>query len=99
MTFARWYFVVAFTGLLAIRPVAAQSPPDSPRPVALLNARIYRSPEAAPLDSGVILVTRGMITAVGARRSVSIPPGASLMDCSGAVIVAGFWNSHVHFTE
>jgi imidazolonepropionase-like amidohydrolase len=94
-----WLTVVALAGLLAIRPVAAQSPPDTTRPVALLNARIYRSPEAAPLDSGVILITRGMITAVGARRSVSIPPDASLVDCSGGVIVAGLWNSHVHFTE
>src|SRR4051812_34495846 len=99
MTFARWYFAAALTGSLAIRPAAAQRPPDTTRPVALLNARIYPSPEAAPLDSGVILITRGTITAVGARRSVSVPPDASLVDCSGAVIVAGFWNSHVHFTE
>jgi imidazolonepropionase-like amidohydrolase len=99
MTFARWYLLVGLAGALTTRAVTGQSLPEATRPVALLNARVYRSPEAAPLDSGVVLITRGLIAAVGARRSISIPPNASLMDCSGRVIVAGFWNSHVHFTE
>jgi imidazolonepropionase-like amidohydrolase len=99
MTLPRWYLVAALAGSFAIRPLAAQNTPDPTRAIALLNARIYRSPEAAPLDSGVILISRGVITAVGARPSVKIPPDASLVDCSGGVIVPGFWNSHIHFTE
>jgi imidazolonepropionase-like amidohydrolase len=93
------YLVAAFAGFLATRPLAAQGAPDTTPAVALLNARIYRSPEAAPLDNGVILISGGVITAVGTRTSVKIPPAAKLVDCSGAVIVPGFWNSHVHFTE
>jgi imidazolonepropionase-like amidohydrolase len=99
MTFARCCLVVTLAGLFPTRPVAAQGAPVTARVVALLNARIYRSPEAAALDSGVILISRGVITAVGARPSVKIPPDASLVDCSRGVIVPGFWNSHVHFTE
>jgi imidazolonepropionase-like amidohydrolase len=67
--------------------------------VALVGARVYRSPEAAPLDNGVILIANGVIAEVGTRTSVTIPAGARVVDCSGAAIVAGFWNSHVHFTE
>jgi imidazolonepropionase-like amidohydrolase len=85
--------------IVAIMPVAAQGPSDSTLVLALVGARLYRSPEAAPLDGGVILISRGLITAVGSRASVRIPPGASLVDCSGGFIVAGLWNSHVHFTE
>src|SRR5918995_4096048 len=99
MRFACWYLVAALAGLFPIRSATAQAAPDTTGVVALLNARIYRSPDAAPLDSGVILISRGVITAVGARASVKIPPNASLVDCSGAVILPGFWNSHVHFTE
>jgi imidazolonepropionase-like amidohydrolase len=99
MRFACWYLVAALAGLFPIRSATAQAAPDTTGVVALLNARIYRSPDAAPLDSGVILISRGVITAVGARASVKIPPDASLVDCSGAVILPGFWNSHVHFTE
>jgi imidazolonepropionase-like amidohydrolase len=99
MRFAQWYLVAALAGSFPIRSVTAQGAPDTTRVVALLNARIYRSPEAAPLDSGVILISRGVITAVGSGPSVKIPPNASMVDCSGAVILPGFWNSHVHFTE
>ncbi len=99
MIFARSSLALTLAAGFYIRPVVAQGAPDAARSVALLNARIYRSPEAAALDSGVILISRGLIAAVGGRGSVKIPPEASLVDCSGGVIVAGFWNSHVHFTE
>jgi imidazolonepropionase-like amidohydrolase len=92
-------FLPGVASVLGIIPVAAQRPPDSTRVFALVGARIYRSPEAAPLDGGIILISRGLITAVGTRASVKIPRGASLVDCSGGFIVAGLWNSHVHFTE
>ena len=92
-------FLLGVASVLGIIPVAAQRPPDSTRVFALVGARIYRSPEAAPLDGGIILISRGLITAVGTRASVKIPRGASLLDCSGGFIVAGLWNSHVHFTE
>lgn len=35
--------------------------------------------------------------AVGSQ--VQIPPGYEMIRCEGCAIVAGFWNSHVHFTE
>ena len=72
---------------------------SGPAPIALVGARIYRSPEAAPLDNGVILIANGLIAEVGARGKVGIPARTTVVDCSGAVIVAAFWNSHVHFTE
>ena len=92
-------FLPGVASVLGIIPVAAQRPPDSTRVFALVGARIYRSPEAAPLDGGIILISRGLITAVGTRASVKIPRGASLLDCSGGFIIAGLWNSHMHFTE
>src|SRR5262249_37638738 len=45
------------------------------------------------------LILAGKISAVGKRGDVAVPPAARVVDCAGAVIVAGFWNSHVHFTE
>ena len=41
----------------------------------------------------------GKIAAIGARGQVQIPKAAEVIDCKGKVITAGFWNSHVHFTE
>src|SRR5439155_11297868 len=57
------------------------------------------SPDAAPIDDGVVIVAGTRIAAVGPRRSVRVPANADAIDCHGAVVTAGFQNSHVHFTE
>lgn len=67
--------------------------------VALTGGTVYASPEAAPLTDAVIIATNGVITAIGSRSEVQIPADISVIDCTGKTIVAGFWNSHVHFTE
>jgi imidazolonepropionase-like amidohydrolase len=92
-------FVLVAVGFLTACEGRAQNASFSTPVVALVGGKVYRSPEAAPLDNGVILIASGLITAAGARGRVPIPAGTTLVDCSGAVIVAGFWNSHVHFTE
>jgi imidazolonepropionase-like amidohydrolase len=45
------------------------------------------------------VVTGGAITAIGPRSNVQIPNDVRIIDCAGKIIVAGFWNSHVHFTQ
>jgi imidazolonepropionase-like amidohydrolase len=66
---------------------------------ALTGGKIYTSPDRAAIDSGVLLIRGGLIVAVGRADAVSIPSGAETLDCSGLAVLAGFWNSHVHFTE
>jgi imidazolonepropionase-like amidohydrolase len=34
---------------------------------------------------------------VGKRDELKVPKSARVIDCTGKVVVAGFWNSHVHF--
>jgi imidazolonepropionase-like amidohydrolase len=67
--------------------------------LVLLGGKVYASPDAAPLLDAVVLTSGGVITAVGSRSEVHIPNDASIIDCSGKTVVAGFWNSHVHFTQ
>jgi len=67
--------------------------------VALTGGSVYASPEAAPLAEAVIVATNGVITAIGTKSDVQIPADARVIDCTGKTVVAGFWNSHVHFTE
>jgi imidazolonepropionase-like amidohydrolase len=42
------------------------------------------------------LIHDGRILAVGLRADVKVPRGATVIDCHGLVVTAGFWNSHVH---
>ena len=67
--------------------------------LALAGATVYTSPADEALHDGVVLINDGKITAVGSRADTSIPSDAPFLDCSGLTIMAGFWNSHVHFTE
>jgi imidazolonepropionase-like amidohydrolase len=67
--------------------------------LALVKAKIYSSPMEPPIENGSILVHDGRIVAVGPSAGVKVPRDAQVIDCQGLVVTAGFWNSHVHFTE
>jgi hypothetical protein len=67
--------------------------------LALVGGTVYASPTAVPLKDAVVIVSGGTISAVGSRSDVQVPQDARMIDCSGRSLTAGFWNSHVHFTE
>jgi len=67
-----------------------------PGDLALVGAKIYPSPADPAIENGSILVHDGRIAAVGPTSTVKIPKGATVIDCKGLVVTAGFWNSHVH---
>jgi imidazolonepropionase-like amidohydrolase len=67
--------------------------------LALVGGKVYASPDAMPLDDAVVITTNGVIAAIGSRNEVQIPSDARIIDCAGKTVVAGFWNSHVHFTQ
>lgn len=72
--------------------------PDS-GDLALVGGKVYPSAAAAPIEDAVMLLHAGKIAAVGRRGEIKVPKSAEVIDCTGKVITAGFWNSHVHFTE
>ena len=85
--------------LLVICPAAGVSVAARAVTIALKGGNLYASPDAAMLADAVVVVSDGVITAVGKSSEVQIPAGARVIDCTGKTIVAGFWNSHVHLTE
>lgn len=44
--------------------------------LAIVDARIYSSPPAAPMEHATILIHDGRIVAVGAKPSIKVPAGA-----------------------
>jgi imidazolonepropionase-like amidohydrolase len=67
--------------------------------LALVGAKIYPSPTTTPIINGTVLIKNGQIVAVGEKPRIKVPRDATVIDCTGLTIVAGFWNSHVHLTE
>jgi len=65
--------------------------------LAILGARIYASPAQEPIANGAVVITDGVITAVGPRDRIRIPKGTTMVDGQGLTVTAGFWNTHVHF--
>ena len=88
---------VLFHGLLAAATGIGAT--ANAQTLALVGGKVYASPDAAPLDDAVIVTVNGVITAIGSRSDVQVPSDARVIDCTGKTVVAGFWNSHVHFTE
>jgi imidazolonepropionase-like amidohydrolase len=85
---------VMMAAILAL-PVGAMAKPSA---LAVVGARIYPSPGAAPINDGVVVVQDGKIIKVGKQSKISVPKTARVIDAHGAVLTAGFWNSHVHLT-
>ena len=71
----------------------------SAQTLVLLGGSVYASPDAAPLPDAVVVISSGVITAIGSRKDFPVPQEARVIDCTGKTVVAGFWNSHVHFTQ
>ena len=66
--------------------------------LVLVHAKIYPSPDAPPMEDGTIVVHDGRIQAIGASGKIKVPSSkdATVLNCEGRVVTAGFWNSHVH---
>src|SRR5579862_2476041 len=77
--------------VLLIASGAARAPD-----MALTGATIYTAPTDPPIENGSIVIRDGLIVAVGPSSIIKIPHSATIIDCKGLFITAGFWNSHVH---
>ena len=65
----------------------------------LVGGTVYVSPAEPPIKNGVVVIQGNRIAAVGRVGSVKLPADIEKLDCSGLTIMAGFWNSHVHFIQ
>jgi imidazolonepropionase-like amidohydrolase len=90
----RFALVVGLLGAAVTSGVAA-----SAETLVLKGGTLIGSPDAAPLADAVVVTTDGVIRAAGRASEVQIHDSAHVLDCTGKTIVAGFWNSHVHFTQ
>ena len=85
-----------FAAVLALGACGERAPEGA---TFLTASRLYVSPEAPPIDDAALLVVDGKIAAVGPAKDIPAGGATRLAVCDGGVVVAGFQNSHVHFTE
>lgn len=89
----------SFLALVCVLLCAATTPLSvynaQERPQAFVGAEIIPI-SGAPIQNGVLVVSRGKIVAVGARNSVNIPSDAEVRDVTGKVIMPGLVDTHSH---
>ncbi len=71
-------------------------PASAPAPIAFTNARILDGTGGPLVDDGVVLVRGGVISQVGPRGQVTLPPEAEVVDLEGRFLLPGFINTHGH---
>ncbi len=85
MPFPRRHFLAT---LLAVPAWAAKPHAE----IALAGGKIYPSPTLPSILDAVVILREGRIAAVGPLSKIRIPTKALVVDCRGAVVVAGFTN-------
>jgi len=77
------------------RAVSAQG---SNAVVAIVGATVIDGNGAAPIPNGTIVMTGKRITAIGAKGSVAVPQGATVIDATGKYVTPGFIDTNVHIS-
>ncbi|GGN03275.1 Xaa-Pro dipeptidase [Dyadobacter beijingensis] len=64
--------------------------------IAITGATIIDGIGGKPITNGCVVITNGIITAVGPEKDVHIPGGAQNFDAAGLTLLPGFIDSHFH---
>jgi imidazolonepropionase-like amidohydrolase len=99
-------YAVLLFGVLARASVAQEKATLSPTTksfvavdallTALLHVRVIDGTGAPAEENQTILIENGMIREIGAAGSVSIPPGARVLDLTGRSVIPGLVGMHDH---
>ncbi len=77
--------------------VEVKLPSDRPQGSAVLRGgRVLTMNDHEIIENADVVVTDNRIVAVGARDSVEIPEGATVIDVSGKTVIPGFVDTHYH---
>jgi imidazolonepropionase-like amidohydrolase len=88
----RWLFACC---LLCPLMAAAQKD-DS---LVIAHVTVIDCTGAAAKPNSTVLVTGGLISAVGPSETVTIPSGARVIDATGKFLIPGLWDMHGHLTD
>lgn len=89
---------VALALALPQQAVPHPLPPRTEQPpgvLAVVGGTLH-TVSSPPIESGVMLVEGGRITAVGSAPEVGVPAGARVIDASGMAVMPGIVESHSH---
>ncbi|HEV8151239.1 MAG TPA: hypothetical protein VGP61_13735, partial [Gemmatimonadales bacterium] len=76
--------------------LAQRVAPPPATAIAILNGDLFDSEHGAVLPRTTVLIRGDRIAAVGPSDSITVPPGATLIDAAGKTVLPGMWDMHTH---
>jgi imidazolonepropionase-like amidohydrolase len=67
--------------------------------IALVGGTLIDGTGSEPVRDSVVVIEKGLITAVGPRGKVKIPRDATKVDARGKTVLPGLWDMHAHFEQ
>jgi imidazolonepropionase-like amidohydrolase len=67
--------------------------------IAITRITVIDCTGAAARPNSTVVLTGGLISAVGPSGTVTIPPGARIVDANGKFLIPGLWDMHGHLTD
>ena len=64
--------------------------------IAMTHARVIDGTGAAPLENQTLILSNGVITAIGSSAGTDIPAGAHTIDLTGKTVIPGLVMVHEH---
>ena len=84
--------------LMMVQGCASVSPTSSNTTVAIVGVTIVDPSSNQPSSADqTILITNGVISAVGPTAAMALPANAHQVDGRGKFAIPGLWDAHVHF--
>jgi imidazolonepropionase-like amidohydrolase len=102
MSFRARHFIGLTTCVLLVSASAVQT--QQPRSVpgepviAVVGGTVIDGNGGAPLSDATVLIRGKRIAQIGPRASVTVPPGAQVIDAAGKFITPGFVDTNVHIS-
>jgi imidazolonepropionase-like amidohydrolase len=88
--------LLIFSLIVVLAPVRGQAQKTASKTYVLKAARMFDGKSNALVTPGLVVVSEGKITAVGAKAAV--PAGAEVIDLGDATLLPGFIDAHTHLT-
>ena len=86
--------MLSFFAPVAFLPATGHAQQAAGKTTVLKAARLFDGKSNALVTPGIVVVTDGKITAVGANAAV--PAGAEVIDLGDATLLPGFIDAHTH---
>jgi imidazolonepropionase-like amidohydrolase len=67
--------------------------------IAITHVTVIDCTGAAARPNSTVVVTGGLISAVGPSGTVAIPAAARVVDANGKFLIPGLWDMHGHLTD